>query len=157
MSNMPSPNDFPGNPMRYWVALGEWQRQRIVTLESKLHSCEATMKRDRDEQQAALAKWEADFKAQGFRLDSALARIEWFIAQLDIEQAATNAATDRLDSARDWAEAHAAPELRALLSGVVERQKPETSATAHVHAYRPSDLIPGEHVCSCGHYIAQSE
>jgi hypothetical protein len=36
MSSMPSPNDYPGNPTRYWVMLGEWQRQRIAELEGKL-------------------------------------------------------------------------------------------------------------------------
>jgi hypothetical protein len=65
------------------------------------------------------------------KLDSALARIEWFIQQLDIEQGAAKAAQDRLHSVRlfidtphpHWGQGEVLDGVREILDGVVERQE----------------------------------
>ncbi len=110
----------------------QWASDRITQLETKLH----TLEQNYDLCKAELAGVISDAKAQALRLDKALE-----LARM---------VSETYGSFEKWRPSVMKVTADAILASGVETQR--TNATAHVHNFKPSGLVPGEMVCACGNY-----
>jgi len=119
---------------RFWM-------DRALASEGKLQAYETG-------HSVELERTKGELAAAKSGLDDALMRLREAVAWFDVVKSKHDTVA-LIHLADDWPD-YWLKITRDLLGGAVEIGA--TNVTAHVHNHRPSGLVPGEMVCSCGHY-----